>query len=33
MGPSGHSTHLTDSYMEICTGMGVQPVPDFLNAL
>jgi hypothetical protein len=33
MGPAGHSTHLTDSYIEICTGMNVQPVPEFLAAL
>jgi hypothetical protein len=33
MGPPGHSTHLTDSYTEICTGMGVQPVPEFLDAV
>jgi hypothetical protein len=33
MGPARHSTHLTDSYIEICTGMGVQPVPEFLAEL
>ncbi|KAF6262551.1 hypothetical protein COO60DRAFT_614938 [Scenedesmus sp. NREL 46B-D3] len=33
MVPSGHSTHFTDSYIEICTGMGVQPVPEFLASL